>query len=96
MKHIDVHAMRYEHKHKNMRWVIFVYLDGGTFTNLPYLPADLIAGMCNGEKLNLPPWVNKLRNQVMSDLKIRLILCSGNRHSITDSPDKWQSSGMNC
>ena len=77
MKNIDVHAMRYDHKHKRMRWVIFGYLDGGTHTNLPYLPADLIAGMCNGEKLNLPPWANKLQNQVMSDLKIRLILCSG-------------------
>ena len=86
MKNIDGHAMRYDHKHKSMRWVIFGYLDGGTHTNLPYLPADLIAGMCNGEKLNLPAWVKKSQSRDMNGLKIRLSLCSVNRDSITDSP----------
>ena len=69
-----------------MRWVIFGCLDGGTYNNLPYVPADLIAGICNRENLNLPAWANKSQSWDMDDLNIRLSLYSVNQDSITDSP----------
>lgn len=83
MKSIEVDAMLYEHKHKKRRWVMFGVLDGSMSTKLPYVPADLIVGTCNGENIKLPPWVRRSQNRDVNDLKTRLSLRNANQGGIT-------------
>ena len=84
LKCIGVGAVRYDHKHANQRWVFFGSFAKSIDQKLPFLPADLIAGVCNGEKIKLPAWLRKSREQDIPNLKHRLSCCISEQSKFTE------------